>query len=787
MDLSTFLTFKSLSNPSPFPFPSLPSLRHRNYAFRSRRISKPFVRITMCLEKRSSSNGYRQTKSDFVDVVGIGSRKDAVLDFCLNSKFQLASLRFWNILMKESQEAQLQQRPIEEYCPRIVKAPIFMKSCSKTIVLVASAGYGLDHTVAVDIFETVRSRNGSTVAIVLKPFNFEGLRRQDEVKALLGKLKANTDLLIEIDIDALLKKDLLTLDEAMKTTNDAVLLAIKAIFILKSVCFFPTYLRFLVSIIQLYDYRWIDLQEMHKKLIHRLHDGMKEASTSEVNKILGCYKEAEIGFGAAYNIETSILNSIFDCPFLGVRLKDPNSIVICILASSVPINDSDIAAFVGTFRQTTEYKRDIILSTVHEPNVEPNQLITTVLTLGLNAEQSPQSGGILSTLALHFPLLFSFWERHNQQQIATKKENAVSPHEVSDSNDINEGATRIATDLIDENPSKDYEELEPAVSSSSNSELPTSRGSEKSEDSFDSMAKYSIHYDSINEGVAVGDSAFQRERLENWNLGPGYEVAKEWAQERAADSTPVVDKISIFHLPVGVRPSEELKDYSKDPFMRKQHEPEIDNDAKVPTINGGMSSWSTVTDAGLEAVMEFAYSLLKGNDANKPKKHGVLSVRAASMLEAERDLPKKWSPVVEMPYRGGRYKGRCQGGLPEGKGRLVLGDGSIYDGLWRYGKRSGTGTFYFKNGDMFQGSWRDDVMHGKGWFYFHTGDRWFANFWKGKADGEGRFYTKSGDAFFGSFKDGWRHSQFLCINANGTRYIEMWELGVLVGTKHLGR
>ncbi|KAF1860922.1 hypothetical protein Lal_00000337 [Lupinus albus] len=733
MDLSSFLTFKPLSNPSPFPFPSILSLPHHNYGFRSTRTPKPFLQITMCLEKGSPSNGYRQTKSDFIDVIGIGSRKDAVLDFCFNSKFQLASLRFWNILMKESQEAQLQQRPIEEEsCPRIVKAPIFMKSCSKTIVLVASAGYGLDHTVAVDIFETVRSRNGLTVAIVLKPFNFEGLRRQDEVKALLGKLKANTDLLIEIDIDALLKKDLLTLDEAMKTTNDAVLLAIKAIFILKS--------------------------EMHKKLIHRLHDGMKEASTSEVNKIFECYKEAEIGFGAAYNIETSILNSIYDCPFLGVRLKDPNSIVICILASSVPTNDSDIAAFVHTFRQTTEYKRDIILSTVHEPNVEPNQLITTVLTLGLNAEQSPQSGGILSTLALHFPLLFSFWERHNQQQqIANKKENPVSRRKVTDSNDIDEGATRIASDFIDENRSKYYEELEPAVSSRSNSELLAS-----------SIAKYSILYDSITE--EVGDSAFQRERLENWNLGPGYEVAKEWAQERAADATSMVDKISIFHLPVGVRPSEELKDCSKDPFMRKQHEPEIDNDAKVPTINGGMSSWSAVTDAGLEAVVEFAYSLLKGNDANKPKKHGVLSVRAASMLEAERDLPKKWSPVVEMPYRGGRYKGRCQGGLPEGKGRLVLGDGSIYDGLWRYGKRSGTGTFYFKNGDMFQGSWRDDVMHGKGWFYFHTGDRWFANFWKGKANGEGRFYTKSGDAFFGNYKDGWRHNQFLCIKANGTRF-----------------
>ncbi|KAL2324022.1 hypothetical protein Fmac_023080 [Flemingia macrophylla] len=51
----------------------------------------------------------------------------------------------------------------------------------------------------------------------------------------MQKLKESTNLLIEIDIDALLEKDLLTLDEAMKTANDAVLLAIKAVSVLKSV------------------------------------------------------------------------------------------------------------------------------------------------------------------------------------------------------------------------------------------------------------------------------------------------------------------------------------------------------------------------------------------------------------------------------------------------------------------------------------------------------------------------------------------------------------------------
>ncbi|XP_029126592.1 protein ACCUMULATION AND REPLICATION OF CHLOROPLASTS 3 isoform X2 [Cajanus cajan] len=754
MELSAFSSFKAVSNVSLFPFSSNQVwyrssllLRRRDYGLCWSPNSKPFVRIRMCSEKGSSSNGYGgietgEPKSDFVEVIGIGSRKDAVFDFCLSSSFQLPSLRFWNVLMKESQEVQLQQRSIEEEShPRIVKSPVFLKSCSKTIVLVASAGYGLYHTVAADIFETVRSRNGLTVAIVLKPFRFEGLRRQDEVKVLMQKLKENTNLLIEIDIDALLEKDLLTLDEAMKTANDAVLLAIKAVSVLKS--------------------------EVHRKFIDRLNDSMKEARTSEINGILKSYKEAGIGFGAAYNFEASILQSIFDSPFLGVSLKDPNSIVICVVACSVPINDSDIAIFLRTFRQTTEYTNDIIISTVHDPTVEPNLLITTVLTLGCSdVQRSSQNVGILSRLAMRFPLIFNFWGRHNQQQVGTGKQTEVFPHEVMSSDDIDKNTNKIATENMDNNLDKYYVELEPPMSNSS-SKLSASRDSGKNEEVlFDTTSSYNILYDSITEG---GDSVFQREQLENWNLGPGFEVAKEWAQEKAADATPIVDNLSIFHLPVGVRSSEGLKDCLEISFITKQHELDTDNDLKAQTLNGGMSPWSAATDAGLEAVVEFASSILKGKNANKLKKHGVLSVRAASMLEAERDVSKKWSPVVEMQYRGGRYKGRCQGGLPEGKGRLVLRDGSIYDGLWRYGKRSGPGTFYFKNGDMFQGSWRDDVIHGKGWFYFHTGDRWFANFWKGKANGEGRFYTKSGDAFFGNFKDGWRHGQFLCINANGTR------------------
>jgi hypothetical protein len=66
--------------------------------------SKTGFRVTMSLDRDYSSNGFDEGEvndediwgdSDFVEVIGIGSRKDAVLDFCLCSPFKSSSMRFW--------------------------------------------------------------------------------------------------------------------------------------------------------------------------------------------------------------------------------------------------------------------------------------------------------------------------------------------------------------------------------------------------------------------------------------------------------------------------------------------------------------------------------------------------------------------------------------------------------------------------------------------------------------------------------------------------------------------
>lgn len=62
--------------------------------------------------------------------------------------------------------------------------------------------------------------------------------------------------------------------------------------------------------------------------------------------------------------------------------QDLDGMVICIVASSGAVDTSDVQATLLTFRQTTEYEGEILICTIHEPSLEPNLLVTTVVILG---------------------------------------------------------------------------------------------------------------------------------------------------------------------------------------------------------------------------------------------------------------------------------------------------------------------------------------------------------------------------------------------------------------------
>ncbi|XP_039134994.1 protein ACCUMULATION AND REPLICATION OF CHLOROPLASTS 3 isoform X2 [Dioscorea cayenensis subsp. rotundata] len=630
---------------------------------------------------------------------------------------------------------------------RNVEYPLTLHPCPMAVILVASAGHGMDLITATELLSAVKSAGGLSVAILLKPFTFEGQRRLEEVDDIASKLRECSHFYIVVEADSLLKVEVETLAEALESANNAVFVALITI-------------SFLIS-------------EMHMKLLDTSAALPKLLKSLDVLKLLESYGEAKVSFGAGYNIKTTIAQAISRCPSLCDGLKNSNGLVIFTLASASPLEENDLLAHVQIFRQITSCTCEIIFSRIHEPDLEPNLIILTLLIVGCDEKTVPNKKSFFGGLAVRFPFLSSFLGKSIPEQRNNYASSRTSDvFNLSDNMNLSDGAVDKEAESFSKELSFDNDR-----SCIESSDIPnqSTSGNEFQTDLVQSTE----------------EADMETEQPGSWDVSPGYQIAQVWAKERAILSgTEKIDKLDTFTFSshIGVKSSDQISDGSSY------------SDSKLPKSFGGTSRISLVppsipymelkSGTGFEAIKDMyssAVTRLKGKQEIRPRKRGLLSDRAASVLEAERDSLKSWTPILEMQYRGGTYRGRCQEGLPEGKGRLTFTDGSFYDGMWRYGKRSGTGTFCYSNGDVFQGSWRDDLIHGKGWFYFHDGGRWFANFWKNKANGEGRLYSKDGSIFFGHFSNGWRDGQSLCIDADGTRWTELWDDGVLVTRTRLDK
>ncbi|KAL4579522.1 hypothetical protein LXL04_015672 [Taraxacum kok-saghyz] len=269
LPLTTISISLRLSSPSLYPKRSIDGYfkYHCRFPYKKLQLgsnSKRPRRIKSSFDKHSSSSTQILNReralntwedAEIVEAIGVGSRKDVVLDFCLSSSSLSRRLRFWNIIVEETFKVQLQQRLLgdgelmlifidipllysvveiniclyhlldlifhfADITKTFVEESAAMKSHSKAV---AGASYGSDLNAVHDIFEAIKLANGFVVTIILKPFRFEGQRRQNEVKDLMYKLEGFTYFCIMIDAYALLEKDLVTLDEALQIANNAVL------------------------------------------------------------------------------------------------------------------------------------------------------------------------------------------------------------------------------------------------------------------------------------------------------------------------------------------------------------------------------------------------------------------------------------------------------------------------------------------------------------------------------------------------------------------------------------
>lgn len=117
---------------------------------------------------------------------------------------------------------------------------------------------------------------------------------------------------------------------------------------------------------------------------------------------------------------------------------------------------------------------------------------------------------------------------------------------------------------------------------------------------------------------------FKRDLFTRGNMGPGHSTESKYGTN-FADEAGLLDSVSIYRLPVGVKNLEKLEESPVSSTTKRGAAWRIDGDEKiVPVV-----SWSGLTDADFNNNASISS---KGNNIVNSKKQGGLSVRAASML-----------------------------------------------------------------------------------------------------------------------------------------------------------
>lgn len=820
-----------------------------------------------------------------VKVIGLGTRASSALQLCHESAL-LSSAELW-ISSGDAVNAQLfgllnnNNAKVVDVSKLDGSLPFpgqVLQEVPNIVVLVIGMGASLCGKEALDILQSSRGHSSLSVMIVIQPFNFEGPRRKKEVEVLAGSLLEHTDLCFVFEHDALLKRERVTLTEALRIADNTVLYAIKA-----------------VSDLSLGD---------QVKVFDAPPEGLRDIASTEILSILGRAGNAWVGFGSSYSVKSAVQRAAFESPFLQGLIPGVKGLVACTIASAEEKGRKDLQAALHALRCTIGPRAQLVCTSVKEPTLRQGVILATILLTRIGSGGGHDvSKQCMTSPELSFP--FSFFSGGSMGystsmngrelrksslenpiestesrlsgptvQEASKPSSSSSPlnilnlGDVYDSSDIlhddagdmqndsqsslgeealegNKAASKVVTvecsqtlklsttdspedivialstpgslqglcstdfsDAFDEGSSgNDFQISFPQAVENDDLKDRSSQGFRQQGsglaailDQVDMTERPVAPFNKEKPVVEKGDDSKwsflslpsildrgnasvndEKNGFFGWESGPYSAAAESWAQTRQRlGNLGALEKNGLYKLPIGVRSSD---DPESDALMLGREQGRQWDSANQAALFDFAAPLSRVLSSGLEAVADLynvASAKVFKKDENEETKQvsSFLSQRAASMLESERSS-MKLPPMVEMNYKNGVYKGRCRGGLPEGKGRLSYADGSFYDGMWKQGKRAGIGSFYHANGDVFQGSWRDDQMHGKGWFYFHTGDRLYADFWKGKANGEGRYYSAKGDVFFGYFRESWRHGKSLSIES-GVRWCEIWDHGVLV-------
>jgi len=306
----------------------------------------------------------------------------------------------------------------------------FIPAHLQLFLFVSSAGQDADHITAMKLLSAVKSAGNLAASIFLKPFCFEGQRRQVEAADLIGKLRSCSNFHIVIEADSLLETEVETLAEALESANNAVLSTISMISIMMS--------------------------GYYKMFWSSLNAQIKEVDPEEVAKLLRSYGEARVGFGAGYNIQSAIKQAVFHCPFLRGGIKDLNNVIFLSLTTARVLSESDMISILHIFRRVTGFTKDIIFSRNSEPDLEPKLIVVSLLTIRNHYDESVPTvqEDFLSSLALRFPFISSRMGGDILEQKQTRQKHSFDRLPDNGSNSVERELSQLSNGSSDATVSK---------------------------------------------------------------------------------------------------------------------------------------------------------------------------------------------------------------------------------------------------------------------------------------------------------------------------------------------
>lgn len=118
-----------------------------------------------------------------------------------------------------------------------------------------------------------------------------------------------------------------------------------------------------------------------------------------------------------------------------------------------------------------------------------------------------------------------------------------------------------------------------------------------------------------------------------------------------------------------------------------------------------------------------------------------------------------------------RYEGDWLKGMKHGHGKLIMADGSYYEGEFKEGEIEGHGFRKWQhNGNSYSGEFHLGELHGYGVLNYPDGSQYKGEFFKNSRHGNGIFVDKFGNEYEGTWYNNKQHGHGILTLCNGDIY-----------------